>query len=196
MNATQETTRTPAQNIEAAALALGITMEAKFVPWSQSRNKGEKHPSLNWLVTFKRSGREFLATDYSAGCGHCPSYNKKPPHNWDRSDRDWQPTVLRWECENGYAATFSGFIGFSRSNIPTKRAHIEPELAGVLASLVLDSSVIDAGGFDAWAREYGYATDSRKAEAIYNACLETALKMRAALGDKGMEMLRNACQDY
>jgi hypothetical protein len=58
---------TPKENILRVANELGLTMEAKFIPFSLSRNKDEKHANLNWLVTIKRNGRDVLATDYSAG---------------------------------------------------------------------------------------------------------------------------------
>lgn len=189
------TESTPREKIQTAAQALGLTIEAQFVPFSQSRNKNEKQPSLNWIVTLKRNGRDILTTDYGAGCAHCPSYNKKPPHAWDRPDSMWQPTVLRWECENGFAATFTTF-GFSKSNIPNRLNPIQPDMVDVLCSLASDSDVIDAGGFESWASDFGYDTDSRKAESIYRACLDIALKLRAAIGDDGLRQLREACQDY
>lgn len=64
--------------------------------------------------------------------------------------------------------------------------------------------VFAAGGFENWASEYGYDTDSRKAESIYQACLDIALKLRGdialklrgAIGDSGMVELQTAFQDY
>lgn len=40
---------TPRERIERVARKLGLTMTAVFVPFSQSRNKDEKHPSLKKL---------------------------------------------------------------------------------------------------------------------------------------------------
>lgn len=179
----------PAERIEQVAKALGITMEAKFIPWSQSRNDREKNPSLNWLVTLKRNDRAFLTTDYMAGSGHCPAYKAKwhPTKKWEKNK------AIAWECENGLPAnvTSYGHVGRAMGAKP-----ILPALCDVLYSLSLDSSVLDAGGFEGWASEYGYDTDSRKAEETYKACLNIALKMRAAIGGAGLEQLRNACQDY
>jgi len=70
---TTETTLTPAERIEAAMKELGLSLSYKFVPFSQSRNKAEKQPSLNWIITLTK-GSQSLTTDYGAGCGHCPSY--------------------------------------------------------------------------------------------------------------------------
>ena len=62
------TEQTPKDRILQWAAKHGATMTAEFIPFSQSRNKGDKSPSLNWRVTIQRNGRAVLTTDYSAGC--------------------------------------------------------------------------------------------------------------------------------
>lgn len=189
--------QTPADIAKAAIDRLGLTIESVFVPFSQSRNAKEKQFSLNWKVTLKRDGREVLTTDYMAGSGHCPSYNKKPPAAWDRPARFWQPSVTAWECEHGFAAVFSSYAGFSRSNIPTQqKKHLEPDAVSVIHSLVMDSDVLDSSSFEEWASNLGYDPDSRSAEKIYRACLEIALKLRNGIGEAGLAALREAFQDY
>jgi hypothetical protein len=77
-----------------------------------------------------------------------------------------------------------------------KAIPIQPNALDVLHSLAMDSDVLDAGGFESWASDLGYDTDSRKAEQTYRACLDLALKLRAALGDSGLSDLRNAFEGY
>lgn len=72
----------------------------------------------------------------------------------------------------------------------------QPDPVDVLYSLVMDSDVLNYGTFEYWASEFGYDADSRSAESTYRACLETALKMRAAIGDAGMETMKTAFEDY
>lgn len=180
-----EQTTKPAELIDGVAAELGITMHAEFVPWSRSRNKAEKEPSLNWLVFLSRHGRQFLATDYSAGCGHCPSYKQL-----DR--RQIMADTIEWECENGRKA----FRIDSIDRIMGTSKPIMPQMRDVLYSLAMDSSVLDESSFEDWVSSLGYETDSRKAESIYRACLSIALKLRSALGEDGLNQLRAACQDY
>jgi len=174
------------QKILDCADALGLTMTAEFVPWSQSRNKGEKSPSLNWEVTLYKvthanghgrpeHKRYILTTDYMAGCGHCPSYTQS------KQSVD-QANAVRRECETGRA------LGVGKKLLP--------DLADVLASLSSDAYVIDCPTYEEWASETGMDPDSRKGEAIYRQCLETALKIRAAIGEDGLRQLAEACQDY
>ena len=183
-------------DLQATVDKLGLIVTSKFVPFSQSRNAAKKSPSLNWQVTLSTLSpidgqrRVILTTDYGAGSGHCPSYKqvfgRKTVEDQEREAR------VAWECENGRPATKFVDIG-RRTQMP---ATIEPKALDVIHSLVSDSDVLDAGGFESWARDLGYDTDSRKAEAIYRACLETALKLRAAIGDAGLSALRDAFQDY
>lgn len=164
-----------------------LTMETEFVPFSKSRNKAEKSPSLNWIVTIRKDGHEIWKGDYSAGCGHTAAYKASAK---DLGGRNciMRNEAIREECETGRA--WPGPYQF-------KKGHkVEPEFASVLASLCLDGGAIEEGTFDDWAASYGYDTDSRKAESIWRYCVETGLKLRAALGDPGWREFQLACQDY
>ncbi len=178
-------TETPETKINRTAADLGITMTAAFVPWSMSRNKAEKHPSLNWLVTIHKADRPILTTDYMAGSGHCPGY-KQSDHSLSQAE------LITWECEHGKP----GWITAGGSVMTRGGKPIMPELADVLHSLASDSDVLDASTFEEWASELGYDTDSRQAEKTYRACLEIALKLRSALGETGLASLREATRDY
>jgi len=167
-------TLTPTERIDAAVAELGLTLEYKFVPFSMSRNKHEKHKSLNWVVALKRGNVSFII-DYSAGVAHCPSYNQRTYDTVDGRE------AVNRECEDG------------RRPLGKK---ITPKAADVIYSLSIESSVLDEPSFEAWADSLGYDKDSRAAEATYRACLDTALKLRAMIGDAGLRLLQDACRDY
>ena len=173
-------------DIKSTLCDLGLTLKSTFIPFSQSRNKVERIPSLNWRVTVERNGREVLTTDYSAGMGHCPSYKQGA-----RQTLDYM-SAINHECETGKTARRK----WSGSSTIFSGADIAPKTEDVFYSLVMDSDVMDAGGFEYWAANYGFDADSRKAEATYRACLDIALKLRAAIGDEGLSRLREAFQDY
>jgi hypothetical protein len=174
------------EKIQAVIAELGLSMTADFFPWSQSRRAGEKEPSLSWKVTLFRTAptpgvgaKVILATDYSAGSGHCPSYKQLVPGEFLAGQ---QAIMIRRECETG------------RSQGRGK--HILPEMADVLSCLISEADAIDHTDFESWADSLGYDSDSRKAEAVYQACLKTALALRNALGEDGLRKLRDAFQDY
>lgn len=189
----QEESAARKATIAATLESMGLTVESEFVPFSKSRNAAEKSPSLNWKVTVKQNGRDVLTVDYSAGCGHCPSYGVKVSPHWNRPARMWRDEVARFECETGFKAR--GFTTQGEFSAD-KSKPIKPDSVDVIYSLIMDSDVLNSGGFEDWAADCGYDPDSRKAESIYRACLEIALKMRGAIGEAGMETLRNAYQDY
>lgn len=189
--------------IETVAAELGLTMTAEFIPWSRSRLKDDKQPSLNWRITLCKGGKiaqrgnvveatppaAFLTTDYSAGCGHCPAYKQ----NETADSR----LMVKWECEHGRRAHSVNYAGGQSYVRPLySSTPILPQLADVLASLVLDAEALGYVSFDNWATALGMDADSRKAEAMYKACLETGLKLRNGLGEDGLRRLREACQDY
>jgi hypothetical protein len=65
-----------------------------------------------------------------------------------------------------------------------------PTLADVLDCLASDASGVDnAQSFEDWASEYGYGTDSRKAERTYRICEEQAQKLKALLGQDAYNQL-------
>ena len=70
----------------------------------------------------------------------------------------------------------------------------EPVAVDVLDCLISDASSIDyAMGFEDWAADFGYDTDSRKAERIYKACESIGHKVKKFLGsqwDAAMEAER------
>jgi hypothetical protein len=60
----------------------------------------------------------------------------------------------------------------------------EPDAAHVLDSLALDSAGYEnAKDFEDWATEYGYDTDSRKAERTYRIVARFAAKLKVFLGE-------------
>jgi len=177
----------PEQKINDWAETNEITAKFEFVPFSLSRNAGEKYPSLNWKVTLHCKGREFLRVDYMQGSGHAPSYKHTAILSpWEKAE------TIKKECETGKMQRWSHDMGI---HIPGPKI-APPKLADVLHSLSIDSDALNYATFEEWASEFGYDKDSRKGEAIYRACMEIALKLRAAVGDKAIAALRDATQDY
>jgi hypothetical protein len=181
-----------------------IKIAAKFVPWSQSRSKGDvfendyivkskRRPrySLNWQVSLLVGAdeRHALTTDYTAGGGHCPA-NKSKPKSVEPSSLSFVEAI-KHECETGRAVQWRSDCTFYASSTA-----IECDLVSVFASMIMDTDVLEAGSFEEWAADFGYDTDSRKAETTYNDCLKSALKIRAALGADKLRAAREVCADF
>jgi hypothetical protein len=173
--------------LNAVIESFGLEYSARFVPQSQSRNASEKSPSLNWRVLVKHGGAE-LVTDYMQGIGHLP-------HAADARKALGSGDFARYERKVAEEGKTGRFLSGSQVMFISKPLPA-PLLRDVLYCLVLEASVIDYATFEDWASEYGYDTDSRKAEKTYRACLKTALSLRAMVGDAGLTKLREAFQDY
>lgn len=172
---------------EALLEMLGLRMTAEFVPFSKSRHAGESTPSLNWKITIFRGDHPILTADFFMGCAHCPGYKQRETYD--------SKEVVKWECEHGRKGRLYGSIGVAAAGATAQsRAanKLEPPPGDVLAALVSDGTAVDFSSFEEWASDCGYEPDSRKAEAVYKACLDTGLKLRAAVGDDGWRDLREA----
>lgn len=165
---TYEETR---EAVTALLSANGITYHAAFVPQSLSRNSAEKARTLNWRCTFTRKGAPAFAIDYQQGVGHIPKMLGNP-----------SPGEL---AGNEYEAAERGrYQVYAHSSWQTK-ALPPPHPADVISSVLLDGRAADMS-FDDWAGEFGYDTDSRKAEQIYYDCVRHG---RAAVALFGRPLL-------
>lgn len=199
------------ENAAAAIADLGLTIESKFIPFSFSQSRDDKDEngktrySLNWEITLKRGDREVLRTNYSAGVSHVPNYRFRacskgdPNAKWGMRIEKWK---ANWACETGFVMKYLPGSGGTPEDPDAYRpvhprvAIPNPDIVDVLWCLILDSSVIDYRSFEEWAPEYGYDPDSRSAEKIYRDCLESALALRAAIGEEGLQKLSEAFQDF
>lgn len=153
-----------AKQVAAAAMeSLGLTVKSEFMPFSQSRNKAEKNPSLNWKVTLQRNGRDVLTTDYMAGCGHCPAKASKAPSTYRAKDRrraDGKPYpgttsnyrapteaeklsdyLEEWraaECETGLAMEHTPFAG--EANFKPRRIRESGEVQSHTVPILPDAA--------------------------------------------------------
>lgn len=182
-----------AENIATLCERLGLSAAFVFVPLDQSRNKDNKdNPTLNYRVSLQRNGREFVAFDYSMGCGHCPAYKNPPKFPNGKPDPYHKRSAIAFECKTG--RTWKGH--FANIDHIQAGAAIFPTFTDVIYSAVSDSAVLDYSGFSEWASEYGYDDDSIKARDVYNSCLADALKLQAAIGAHNLAALREACHEY
>lgn len=126
----------------------------------------DEEPRLKWKVGLYVMKDRVLDVEYTAGMAHAPSY----------------PAACAVdECRTGV-----------RADSKLARVFIQPDARDVIRSVMLDSSALDYGCFEDWARDYGYDTDSRAAEAIYRLCLQRAVMLRASLGKEKFDALQLA----
>ena len=184
---TSDTTQTYRTRVTEFLTKRGITYSAVFVPQSQSCNRDEAEPSINWKVCFNRgrNGKPFT-TDFNQGIGNVPGWK---PRNGRETINDHAERTERERLAKEEGTYRVGAYGRYQPLDP-------PDAASVLHCLIMDASVLDCDGFEDWCREFGYDTDSRTAEATYRTCIEVALGVRALFGDDGIQELRVILEDY
>jgi hypothetical protein len=173
------------QNLKNLIDEMGITIESKFIPFSQSRNKNDKWESLNWKIRISVKGKPILETDYSVGMGYCPSYLAKySPEKYPGVE-----AAVKAECETGYAHQY--FDKWADKVRPTKKK-IEPCIVSVMRKLVADAEAIDCAGFEDWCRNYWFTADLNKARETYEESLKVAIALNDGLEKDEMVELKDA----
>lgn len=125
----------------------------------------------------------------SMSCKHADSNPNMDDADWSRSARHYLCRIIR-NSGDWLAGSDHGTIEiyFSQGSAHTK----EPSLSDVLECLASDAATVEnAQDFEDWANELGYDTDSRKAEASYEACLEQSDNLKELLGDAYEALLWN-----
>jgi hypothetical protein len=163
------TTKTAADIISETGLALAF----RHVPTHYDpKAKGDEWNHVEWQCTLT-TPRGSFETTYSQGIDHLPkSINTRNP---TLHDAEQIAAALNTGCHPRF------------KRLPT------PDPLDVLAALCGNSTAADET-FENWAESAGYDTDSRKAEATYNACRQIALDLLRILGAAAFVELRE-CED-
>jgi hypothetical protein len=104
------------------------------------------------------------------------------PNMPDSSSMDHWKCVLR---RPGHTMTVFFSMGYGHNGK-------EPKTADVLDCLASDAASIDnTRGFEDWCSDFGYDTDSRKAEKMYKTCEHQAERLKNFLDGDYTELLYN-----
>jgi hypothetical protein len=100
---------------------------------------------------------------------------------WATGSHHWRVTLNRIDEKNKSVARMT--VPYHQGSAHTKA----PTIADVLGSLRMDANCPDS--FKDFCSEFGYYTDSRKAEKIWKACQSIKLRMRKLLGKDGVYLM-------
>ena len=160
------------------AANLGLTL-------TTGNGRGHYDADQNWTsirfdCALARNGREVWSGPYHLGVGHLKNLATIERAN-GKLPRNAAPTQAQLAALTRYAAA----------------ERLQPKLADVLASLILDGAAyFDGSPFEEWAADLGYDTDSRKAEATFRECDTTGRKLARAFKPDELEALRNAAAEH
>ena len=116
------------------------------------------------------------------------------PNMEDSRNMDhWKVTLVRKVLREGFD-TWHGYKGkLGAVQYSTRKLTVyfskgydhhgaEPQAAEVLSCLADDAAGVEYRGFEEWCSDYGYETDSRKAEKTFKACKHIAARLQSFLG--------------
>ena len=167
--------------IDAILQAAGVEMTTRYLG-EKAEALGGKHAMDEWQVTFKKARPYQPAHAIGAHLG---------------------PVVEHFEYFTGFGCreTVRGFKAINMPRAQYTKGHWQatkpkaPRAAGVLYSLILDSSAAEQT-FESWCGDYGYDTDSRKALATYLACQDNADKLGRIFDRATRAALSEALEGY
>ena len=140
----------------------------------------QKWTSIRFDCVLTRNGREVWSGPYNLGVGHLKAITDIERAN-GKLPRNAAPTQAQLAALTCYAAA----------------ERLQPKLADVLHSLLSDGSAFfDGLTFEDWASDFGYDTDSRKAEAMFRECDAIGRKLARAFKPEELESLRAVAAEY
>ena len=111
----------------------------------------------------------------------CERVDNNPLMDPDGSRMDNWRCVIRNGSRKRFTTAFSMGTGHNGR---------EPKLTEIFDCMALNSAgITNARDFADWCSEYGYNTNSRKAERMFRACERQASKLRAFMGETDYETL-------
>lgn len=165
---------------------LGLKLESTLVGGQVDK---EGWQNILYTVTLKMGDRLILTTEYRLGIAHV-KLAQPGPGVLSEDERNmfdaWKTKPSANFIDKELQARVAGKLARAQK--------VQPQLADVIHSLLLDSSACTVS-FEDWARDCGYDTDSRKAEDIYRKCQEVGFKLLKLPSDV-IEKAREILQDY
>lgn len=186
------------RNAKIDAAIADFSMVATYLPQDLStledsrgviRRSDLSEQQLKYHVTLSYKGRAFVESSFQMGIGHIPYYTQ----GLVLTVGQWNEIKLIFKtgkCARNWPKCVDDRL------FMTRNLTIEPTLRDVLHCLMSDGDAINYLSFEDWADNFGYDKDSRKAEKIYQACLQTGLTFRNSIGEKKLAELRDIYQDY
>lgn len=108
-------------------------------------------------------------------------WTDRNPH-MEGSDRNMNNYKVQLACAKRRMTLYYS-MGFAHEG--------EPKVADVINCLASDASGVENSDadFEKWCGEYGYDTDSRRAERTFKACWGSSRKLKQLIGDEAYDVL-------
>lgn len=162
------------EQIEKRLTDLGFSATATLV--RDEFNPRKLTGSSVWAVTVICNGHSH-SIEYTAGCAHRRYYSGRR---------------LGKVVKLPYGRKMTNHeIGQLKQTVP-----IKPDVVDIVSALVVDAGCVSYHRFEDFCAEFGWDTDSRRAEKCYNACRDTRDALIRMVGSDGLDDLLELFRDY
>ena len=142
------------------------------------------HYAPAWDDTMPDDDREFVLEQMGVVMTYKRTDTRPDADSWDRNASHYRVSVRR--CANRMSTAYSMGAAYTTG----------PELVDVMDSLLRDSEGVEGADFETWAGDYGYDTDSRRAERTFKACKRQAVSLGRLFSRSNLSDLRELFADY
>lgn len=141
---------------------------------------------------------------------YCPAYDETMPDDHDHILESMGVICSAVRVTDRPDGLMSDIPGANHYRVLVKRHNIEfmlyfskgsaltgePKLSEVMYSLLSDAYDVEGNGFEEWADNYGFDTDSRRAERMFKACQKTLLNLKTLFSPAELNDLHELFSDY
>ncbi len=153
-------------------------------------------PHIAYSVTLAFNDKLVLSIPFKLGIGHIELSKARPDSVLNRYTDQEYSMLNTWLSKPN--ATFTNKL--LQAQVATKLAVLQkvfPTLPSVLHSLLTDGEAFTSSmTFEDWCGNFGYETDSRKAEDIYRTCDDIGRKLSRGIPADVLTRARELLQDY
>lgn len=158
-----------------------------------SNGESTAWPHIAYEVELSHNGRAFFTGPYKLGVGHV----KPTDEDANRCANAELGAFVRAWIHKPHANFIDKQKQADAAAYLAKLQAVTPKLDDVMHSLLMDGAAyFDGAAFEDWCGDYGYDSDSRKAESIWRACDDTGRKLLRALGQETTDRLREWASNY
>lgn len=186
------------ETTETALRELGFSLAVLIGPRADVADND--WPNIKYRVELRFNDKPILETDYKLGVGHVDCQNPKVDTSLAgvklRLSSDEESLLRIWQRKPHAQFVSKPTWATVAAKLATYQK-VAPSLPDVVHSLLLDGEPYFNGeSFEDWASNFGYETDSRKAEEIYKACMEIGRQLKRGLPHDTITKAREILQDY
>ena len=163
------------------SLGLKCTIVARGIGRMNEDDKEDGQPMLKWNALFTNMRGQQDTFDYFTGIGCGPQMS-------EAELRLNFPLVANVPKHNRHNIKDKSLLAQIASRAAFK-ANWTPDPIEILWAIARDGDALEST-FEDWASDLGYDADSRKAEKVYRACQDNALRLKKILSADKIELLK------